>query len=68
MFALITLFLSVLLLIVLLKASPNGKYSNLAFSTNPGLYLKSSPVKYSYISSSLDDNANILAASLSKSY
>ena len=42
--------------------------SNLAFSTTPGLYHKSSPVKYSYFSSSSDDNEDILAASLSKSY
>ena len=38
-----------------------GEYSNLACSTTPGLYPKSSPVKYSY----LDDNAEIVAASLS---
>ena len=42
-----------------------GEYSNLACSTTPGLYPKSSPVKYSYLSSSLDDNAEIVAASLS---
>ena len=52
----------------LLKATPNGKYSNFAISTTPGLYPKSSPVKYSYLSSSLDDNADILAAFLSKLY
>ena len=37
-------------------------------STGPGLNLKSSPVKYSYLSSSLDDNADFLAGSLSKLY
>ena len=52
----------------LLKTLPNGEYSNLAFSTTPGLYPKSSPVKYSYFSNSPDDNTEILAASLSKSY
>ena len=46
----------------------NGKYSNFAFSTTPGLYPKSSPVKYSYFSNSPDDNVEILSASLSKSY
>ena len=30
----------------------------------PGLYPKSSPVKYSYVPSSLDHNAEILSASL----
>ena len=52
----------------LLKTSPNGQYLNLTFSTTPGLYPKFSPVKYSYLSSSVDDNAEILASSLSKSY
>ena len=51
----------------LLKTLPNGEYSNLAGSTIPGLYPKSSPVKYSYLSNFLDDNAEILAASLSYS-
>ena len=50
------------------KASYNRGYSNLACSTTPGLYRKSSPVKCSYLSSSLDDNAEISASSLSKSY
>ena len=45
----------------LLKASPKGEYSNLTFSTIPGLYPKSSTVKYSYLSNSLDDNADNLA-------
>ena len=57
-----------LLLALLLKISPNGEYSNFALSTTPGLYPISSRVKYSYSSSSLDDNADILAASLSKPY
>ena len=60
--------LSILLSALLIKSSPNGEYSNLAFSTTLGLYLKSSPVKYSYLSNSLDDNAEILATSQSKSY
>ena len=47
---------------------PNGGYSDWAYSTTPGLYLKSLPVKYSYLSNSLDDNAEMWAASLSKSY
>ena len=37
----------------LLKILPNGEYSNLACSTKPDLYPKSSPVKYSYLSNSL---------------
>ena len=40
----------------------------LKFATAPGLYLKSLPGKYSYLSSSFDDNAEILAASVSRSY
>ena len=52
----------------LLKTSPNGEYSNLAFSTTPGLYPISSLVKCSYLSNSPDDNAEILAAPLSKFY
>ena len=47
---------------------PNGEYLNLASSTTPGLYSKSSPAKYSYLFSFLDNNTEILAASLSKSY
>ena len=50
------------------KAPPNGEYSNSTFSTTPGLYPKYSPVKYSCLSNYLDDNAEILAASLSISY
>ena len=55
---------------LLFKALINGEYSNLACSTTPGLYLgtKSLPVKHSYLSNSLDDNAEIVAVSLSKSY
>ena len=52
----------------LLNILPNGYYSNLACSATPGLYPKSSLVKYSYLSNSLDDTAEILAASLFKSY
>ena len=52
----------------LLKTLLNGEYSNLTCSTTPGLYPQSSPVKYSYLFNSLDDHAEILAASLSRSY
>ena len=52
----------------LLKTLPNREYSNLTCSTAPGLYPKYSPIKYSYFSNSLDDNEEILAASLSGSY
>ena len=52
----------------LVIASPDGEYSNLPFSTTPGLYPNSSSVKYLYLSNSLDYNAEILAASRSKSY
>ena len=47
---------------------PNGEYSSLAYSTVLGLRSKSSPVKYSYLSKLLENNADILAAFLSKSY
>ena len=47
---------------------PNGEYSNLACSIVFGFKPKSSPVKYSYLSKLLEDSADILAASLSKSY
>ena len=60
--------LSGLHLALFFKASPNGEYWNLTFSGTFGLYPKSSPVKYSYFSNSPLDNADILAASLSKSY
>ena len=52
----------------LLKTLPSEEYSNFAIWITSGLYLKSSPVKYSYLSNSPLDNADILAASLSKSY
>ena len=52
----------------LLKILPNGKYSNLACSTVFDFKPKSSPVKYSYLSKLLEDNADILAVFLSKSY
>ena len=52
----------------LLRALPKREYSNLALSTTPCLYPKSSPLKYSNLSSSLDDNAESLAASLSRLY
>ena len=45
---------------------PNGEYSSFAFSTVLGLRRKSSPVKYSYLFKFLENNADILAASLSK--
>ena len=38
--------------------------TNLTLSATPGLYLNSSPAKYSYLSISWDDNAEISAASL----
>ena len=57
LFVCINYFTFVLLLALLLKSSPTGEYSNLAFSTTLGLYPKPSPVKYSYLSDSLDDNA-----------
>ena len=52
----------------LLKVLPNREYSNLAYSTVLGLRTKSSPIKYSYLSKLLEDNADILAVFLSKSY
>ena len=64
---LVTLLTS-LLLNALLSDMPNGEYSNFAFSTVLGLRPKSSPVKYSYLSKFVEDNADILAASQSKSY
>ena len=57
LFLFILTILSVLFLALLLKASPDGEYSSLTFSATPGLYPKSSLVKYSYLPSSLDDNA-----------
>ena len=49
----------------LLKTLYNGEYSNLACSATPVLYSKSLPVKYSCLSNSFDDNADLLAVSLS---
>ena len=60
-------FLSSSLSNPLLKILPNVEYSNLACSTVLGLRLRSSPVKYSYLSKLLEDTADMLAASLSKS-
>ena len=37
------------------KTLSNVEYLNLACSTTPGLYPKSSAIKYSYLSNSLDD-------------
>ena len=52
----------------LLSDTPNGEYSNLVFSSTLGLCPKSSPVKYSYFfKRSLEDKADIFAASLRKS-
>ena len=69
LFACINYFIFfVLLLTLLFKVSPNGEYSDLACSTTTTLYPKSSPVKYSYLSNSVDHNAETLAASLSKLY
>ena len=52
----------------LLKTLRNQEYSNLACLTTPDLYPKPSPVSYSYLSNYLDDNAEILATSLSNPY
>ena len=52
----------------LLKTLSKGEYSNLAYSTTLGLYPKSSSVMYSYFLNSPENNADILAANLSKSY
>ena len=43
-------------------------YSNLVCSTVLGLRSRSSPVKYLYLSKSLEDKADILAVFLCKSY
>ena len=50
----------------LFNASPNAEYSNLNFPSTSGLNPKSLLAKYSYLSNSLDDNAEIVAACLSK--
>ena len=47
-----------------MKILPNGEYSHLTFSTAPGLYPKSSPVKYL----TPNDNGETLPTSLSKFY
>ena len=52
----------------LLKIILNGEYSNLACLIVFGFKPRSSPVKYSYLSKLLEDNEDILAAFLSKSY
>ena len=52
----------------LLKILPNGEYSNFACSTVLCLRPKSSPVSTSYLSKLFEDNADILAAYLSKSH
>ena len=52
----------------LLNILPNGEYSNFACSTVLGFKPKSSPVNNSYLSKLLEESADILAASLSKSY
>ena len=52
----------------LLNILPNGEYSSFACSTVLGLRPKSSPVNNSYLSKLFQDNADILAASVSKSY
>ena len=51
-----------------LNTLPYRGYSNLAFSTTCGLYPKSSPVKYPYLYNLPDDNPEMLATSLCKSY
>ena len=52
----------------LLKILRNGEYSNFACSTVLGLRPESSPIRYSYLSKLLEENADISAAFLSKSY
>ena len=53
---------------LLLNILPNGEYSNLVCSIVLGLRSKSSPVNNSYLSKLLEESADVLAASLSKSY
>ena len=68
-FLIFTLFVFVFFLTLSTKTAPNGEYSNLVFSSTLGLCPKSSPVKYLYFSKrSLEDKADIFAASLPKSY
>ena len=52
----------------LLNILPNGEYSSFACSTVLGIRPKSSPVNNSTLSRFLEDRADILTASLSKSY
>ena len=52
----------------LLKTLPNGEYSNFACSIVLGFKPNSSPVNNSYLSKLIKESADILAASLSKSY
>ena len=52
----------------LFKNLLNGEYSNLACSAVLGLRPRSAPVRYSYLLKLLEDNADILASFLSKSY
>ena len=47
-----------------IKSFTQGEYSNLACSIVLGFKSKSLPVKYSYLSKLLEDNADILAAFL----
>ena len=52
---------------LLTKTAPNGEYSNIVFSIMLGLCPEILPFKYSYFSKrSLEDKADILAASLFK--
>ena len=53
---------------LLLNILPNGEYSNFPCSIVLGFKPKSSPVNNSYLSKLLEESADILAASLSKSY
>ena len=52
----------------LLNILPNGEYSNFACSIVLGLRPKSSPVNNSYLSKLLEESADSLVPSLSKSY
>ena len=61
-------FLSSSLSNPLLKVLTYGEYSNLVCSILLGLRPKPLPVKYSYLSKLLEENPDILAAFLSKSY
>ena len=52
----------------MVKIWQNGECSTLAGSDSPGLYPKSSPVKYSYLFNVSDGNAEIVSVHLSKLY